>query len=174
MSVPKDIRYSLRQKLWAFADSVSWMKLGPVEKSHRYAAWTEDPAIGGVLSRFIDKGKVRLYIKDTLLKDYNRAQLQDHSRILSMLKIPSNAAVAQTYEKPHGLRFSDGREIAWGRADDWKVILLALHERAFLKRASKPYAAVLLSSGRYGDQGARAVVEDVAKRLSIGTVMWVS
>lgn len=174
MSVPKDIRHSLRTKLWVVADAMSWMNLGPIEKSRQYADWTEDPAIGGVLSRFIEKGKVRVYIKDTLLKDYNRARLQDHSRILSVLKIPPSSAFERTYEKPHGLRFPDGKEVAWGRADDWKTILLAIYERTYGNRNAKSFAVVLLSADRYGDDGARAIVEDAAKRLDIGRVVWLS
>lgn len=172
MSVPKDIRYSLRAKLWAVAENLSWMNLGPSEKSRQYANWTEDPDIGGVLMRYIEKGKVRLYLKDTLLKDYNRSRMRDHSRILSVLGIEPKCTVAEIYEKPHGLRFDDGREVAWGRADHWKTILLAMYERTYGDKDAKPYAAVLLAAGRYADGGARAVVEDAAKQLRIHRVVW--
>ena len=130
MSVPDEVRKQLRKQLSAVADELGWMSLSTTEKRKLYEDWTRDPKYGGTLARYIDKGQVRVYLKDTILKDYTRAAGADPSRPLRLLKIPADAPVAQTYIKPHGRRLADGRVICWGRASDWKLVLMAMTERS--------------------------------------------
>ena len=62
--------------------------------------------------------------------------------------------------------------VCWGKADDWKLVLLAVHERAFQRR-EEPFAAVLLPTyTRFLMAADRAVVEDACLRLGIGTLAW--
>ena len=68
MTLPRAIRDSLRERLWEAADRLEWAKLAQGDKARHYEVWTKDPSIGGVINRYIDGGKVRVYIKDTLLK----------------------------------------------------------------------------------------------------------
>jgi hypothetical protein len=91
----------------------------------------------------MDSGKVRVYIKDTLLKDYAGHRLADDVAPLRALGFSSPFAEAEeTYVKPHGRRLLDGRIVCWGRAEDWKSILMALHERAYVRESARPHAAV--------------------------------
>ena len=164
MSIPDTTRTTLKEKLWQRADNVEWATLSPMEKSHHYEAWTKDPEIGGRLGRYLGQGQIRVYIKDTLLKEYTRSRLADHKRPFRVLGIPDPAYVVEAYTKPHGRRLEDGRVICWGRADDWKTILMALHERTFGNSYSDSYAAVFLFSlGRFHEIHARVLVEDAAK-----------
>jgi hypothetical protein len=173
MSIPSPIRAEVKALLWKHADEIGWLNLNPGEKSKYYEIWTRDPNIGGVLSRFMDKGKVRVYIKDTLLKDYSRVRLSNAERPLRVLGIDTFEEVIQEYEKPHGRRLRDGRVFCWGRADDWKAILMAIHERAFTAPQAFPFAAVLLfKSTRFDDKRTRQVVEDAATKLCIKKVVW--
>jgi hypothetical protein len=81
--------------------------------------------------------------------------------------------VVETYEKPHGQRLADGRVICWGRVDAWKTILLALHERTFSHRGTRPFGAVLSqASGRFNEPHTRALVEDAAGKLGVERVVW--
>lgn len=106
-----------------------------------------------------------MYIKDTLLKDYTRTRLASHVKLFRILGISATAYVVQSYAKPHGRRLEDGRVICWRRADAWKTILMALHERTFGDSDSHPHAAVLLYSlGRFHEQEARAIVDDAAAK----------
>jgi hypothetical protein len=43
--------------------------------------------------------------------------------------IDREAEIAEVWERPHGRRLKDGRVVVWGSADDWKLILTAVHER---------------------------------------------
>ena len=175
MTVPDSTRTSLKENLWRQADALGWAMLSPVHKSRHYDAWTRDPEIGGRLGRYIDHGKIRVYINDTLLKGIIRSQLAGSERPFRVLRIADSAAVTKTYTQPHGRLLDDGRLICWGRADDWKSILLALHERTFSAPDIRPYAAIFLfSSGRFFDDDVRRLVADAANKLGIEIVTWLN
>jgi hypothetical protein len=89
------------------------------------------------------------------------------------LGIASDEAVTERYIKPHGLRLRDGRIVCWGRARDWKTILLAIYERASFAPNGSPSGAVLLfPSGRSAEEYYQKLIYDVARRLSIEQVVW--
>lgn len=173
MTVPEPTRNSLRETLWQQADELGWAMLSPSEKSRQYEAWTKDPKIGGRLGRFMNQGQVRVYIKDSLLKDFTRSQLAGFERPFRVTGISEYSSIAEIYTKPHGRRLGDGRLICWGRAHDWKTILMALHERAFDNPNICPYAAIFLfSSGRFNDDGVRRPIADAAQKLGIEKIVW--
>jgi hypothetical protein len=81
--------------------------------------------------------------------------------------------VDETFIKPHGRRLTDGRVLCWGRATDWKIILMAAFERSFASRGVTTFAVVLIeSAGKYSDTTARAVFIEAAKLLKIERVVW--
>lgn len=175
MNLPDDIRDRLRAKVWAIADQIDWQSLGPIEKTRHYENWTKDPEIGGVIRRFMDVRQVRVYLKDCLLKVYARERHSDAMLPFRLLDLSSDAAIEKQFIKPHGRRLSDGRVLCWGRAADWKAILMAVYERSFHDDGATPFAVVLLKAdGKYADPSARAIVEDAAKRLGIERLVWQS
>lgn len=44
---------------------------------------------------------------------------------------PQPQDVEESWERPHGKRLGDGRFIVWGNAEDWKLVVTAVHERAY-------------------------------------------
>lgn len=173
MTVPAGVRDSIRKILWERAEDLRWQDLSSGEKSKYYESWTREEALGGVLSRYIDATHVRVYIKDTLLKDFTRTRMAEPRRPLKAIGINPDLEEIEgieTFEKPYGVRLRDGRVVCWGRADAWKAILLAVHERAFEK--GEPYGAVLMSSPRFHDLDARRVVESAARKLGIHKLDW--
>ena len=173
MNVPDQVREELRTKLWEIADELDWVSLSPTVKSKYYEIWTRDPAIGGLLSRYIDLGYVRVYLKDTLLKDFAQHRLADQAGPSRMLDIPATAEVAKSYVKPHGRRFKDGRIICWGKASAWKSILMAAYERAYGEKNFKAHGVILThAAGRYSEPKTRGMVEAAAERLGIDRVVW--
>lgn len=172
MSLPSDLRDRIRQELWEEADELDWMRLSSRDKSGHYDDWVVREDIGGRLSRHMDPREVRVYLKDSVLKPYAAHQMESEERPFRVLGLPSDTAVVQRYEKPHGRRLSDGRVICWGRAANWKAILMALHERSFSEGLS-PWAAVLHSSqGRFMSADKRALVDAAAERLGIERLIW--
>jgi hypothetical protein len=171
--VPDAVRTELKARLWRIADQLRWAGLAASDKASLYEQWTRDPTIGGVLARFMDARRVRVYLKDTLLKDYTRERLDDWSRVSRVLRIPSDDTVAETYIKPHGRRLRDGRIVCWGRAEAWRDVLLALHERGVLCDRARPYAAVFLHPvARFAEPRIRAMIEQAATKLGIEKVVW--
>jgi hypothetical protein len=133
-----------------------------------------DANIGGVLAHYMDPRKVRVYIKDSLLKPYERTRLSGtKERILTTLAVPMDAEVTTRYTKPHGIRFTDGRIVSWGNSRDWKSIIMAMFEREFTNPRSSAFAIVLIENGKTADDGVRAMVREAATRLRIERVEWI-
>jgi len=171
MSVPVGIRREIKERLWAEADRLNWSALSAADKTRYYSMWTETESVGGRLGQYMDPRKVRVYIKDTLLKPYTRETSASPARVFRVLGVDGNTVATTTYIKPHGCLLPDGRQIAWSKASDWKLTLMALHERAF--GAGEPYAAVLTeAAARFGLASQRAVVESAAERLDIKRLIW--
>jgi hypothetical protein len=173
MTVPDEVRERVKALVWARANSIGWMDLSPVDKTSYYENWTNDPEVGGVLVRYIDKGQVRVYLKDSLLKDYVRLRLADDARPLRVLRISRKVRAEESFVKPHGRRLADGRVVCWGRAEDWKAVLMALHERTHGRAGAKPFAAVFMrAAGRFGESKVRNMIETAARKLGIRRVVW--
>jgi len=171
MSVPASIRREIKERLWAEAGRLNWSALSAADKSRYYSVWTEAEGVGGRLGQYMDPRKVRVYIKDTLLKSYTREASSNPVRVFRVLGIEENAEITATFIKPHGCLLSDGRHIAWSKASDWKATLMALHERTF--EEGEPCAAVLAeSAAKFGLASERAVVESAADKLGIKRLVW--
>lgn len=178
MRVPNDVRIGLREKLWALADELGWSSLGWSEKSTYYESWTKDPEIGGLLGNFMDQRRIRVYIKDTVMKGYARSRLADPKRVMRVLGLEEEGGngddlVITDYERPHGRLLRNSRVIAWGDAKDWKAVLMALHERAYSVSEGKPFAGVLMSAtGRFLEEDFREMVQDAASKLGVERLLW--
>lgn len=173
MSVPADLREQLRARLWQESDEVGWMHLSTGAKSRYYDNWARDSEVGGVLARYMDRSQLRIYLKDTLLKGYTNAKLADEGRPLRVLRVPEQVHVVDRFRKPHGCRLDDGRLICWGKASEWKMMLMALHERAFGGEGTRCGVVFFNALGTYRETGTRRLVEDAASRLGVEDVVWV-
>jgi len=171
MSVPESIREAIKQRLWSEADRLTWPRLSGSVKSTYYDSWARDPEIGDVLSRFMTRSQVRVYIKDSIMKDYLQERLSDPVRPLRILGL-NPQGIQKEFQKPHGVLTRDGRLVVWGRAEQWKLLLMTLHERAYQMK-HQPHAVVLMDAlGRFKQDLTREVVESAAERLGIAQVVW--
>lgn len=171
--IPDPIRKGLRQKLWALADDLDWPRREWYEKSAQYEAWTRDAEVGGLLAGYMDQRQIRVYIKDTIMKGYVRSRQASTSLPFSALGIDGEPEIAESHERPHGRRLKDGRVIVWGTADDWKLVLTAVHERSWGIVGARPFAAVLMwSVGKFAEPSLRAMVQDASDKLKIERLVW--
>ena len=171
--IPPSIRDMLRDKLWQKCDDLGWMSLQDVERAHYYELWTRDALIGGQLAHVMDARKVRVYIKDSLIKPYVRARLSlSETEVWRLLGLTATDRVAHFYIKPHGRRLEDGRVLGWGRSRDWKSILMAIFERGREQRSFSSFGVVLLESGKTESDRSRELVKEAAKRLGVANLVW--
>jgi hypothetical protein len=171
--IPDPIRKGLRQKLWTIADQLDWPRLDWYEKSAQYEEWTRDSEVGGLLANYMDQRQIRVYIKDTIMKGYVRSRQASTERPFSAVGIDGEAEIAEAWERPHGRRLKDGRVVVWGNADDWKLVLTAVHERSWGINGARPFAAVLMfSTGKFAEASVRAMVQDAADKLKIERLVW--
>jgi len=129
-----------------------------------------------VLTHFMDARKVRVYIKDSLLKPYLRTRLENGAEniLLAAGLNHDRVLVKSTYEKPHGRLFTDGKVICWGHSRDWKSIVISVFERAYQLDSGSSYAAVLVETGRTTNACAREMISELGCRLGLDRVIWVS
>ncbi len=174
-ALPIDIRNNIRHKIWAKADELDWPRISDVERTVWYENWTKDKDVGGVLSHFMDARKVRVYIKDSLLKPYLRSRLQDGwgQVLLAVNMEESEALLKKSYDKPHGRQLLDGRIICWGNSREWKSILISVFERAYRVDAGIPYAAVLMETGKTANAGMRQMILDASQKLELRHLAWI-
>lgn len=173
MKVPDAAYQRIKEKLWRIADERNWPTLSDQQKTALYEDWIRDSDVGGVLSRYLDPGSVRVYIKDTIMKPYGRERIKDFPPILRLLGLPDDSSVAETYIKPHGRRLTDGKVVSWGLSRDWKAILFAIFERAYVVKSATPFAAVIMfPNGKCQQPEYRKMIETAAMRLGIKHVIW--
>lgn len=173
MNLPDDVRDRIRDLLWERANELGWSMLSDAKRSRFYEQWTRETAIGGTLGHYMDPRKVRVYIKDSLLKPYERARVSATEQdILKILDVDPTFDVVDRYIKPHGLRFIGGQIIAWGKSRDWKLILMAMYERAAMIPGATAFGTAFLESGNTVDDSTRILVRRAAARLGIARVEW--
>jgi hypothetical protein len=173
MKVPDSALKPIKKRLWTQADEDGWTTLNDQMKTTLYEQWVRDEAVGNVLSRYMDTGEIRVYLKDTVMKPYGRERIKDPRPVLKLLGIPADEFVVEEYIKPHGRVFHDNRVVCWGLAKNWKAILLAVYERAKRRVGGVPHAAVLMyPSGATRQDAERLIIEDVAQRLGVQYLKW--
>ena len=173
MKVPDAAFKRIKEKLWRVADQRNWPTLSDQQKTALYEDWIRDDQVGGVLSRYLDPGNVRVYIKDTIMKPYGRERIKDFSPILRLLGLPEDARVVETFIKPHGRRLADGKVICWGLSRDWKATLFAVFERAYVARSGVPFAAVVMfPTGKCQQPEYRQMIEAAATRMGVKRLIW--
>lgn len=171
--VPEQIRNDLRDKLWGLADELGWSALSDADRSRIYEQWTRDLTIGGQIAHFMDPRKVRVYIKDSLVKPYERARLlASQAQIWHALGLAAPTIVAATFIKPHGCKLEDGKIICWGKSRDWKLILMAAFERSRAESNGRPFGVVLVETGKTSNTSTRDIVRQASLCLGIEKIYW--
>ncbi|MBB5857643.1 DUF4365 domain-containing protein [Amycolatopsis umgeniensis] len=72
--MPKKVRAAVVSSAYRAADQVGWDQLPNVERSRLYSAWVDDPSIGGIMAPYFSKQSIRIWLKDSLMKEYVRAK----------------------------------------------------------------------------------------------------
>lgn len=171
-ALPTAVKREVQTRLWTRAEALGWESMTVIARAKQYALWVSDPEIGAVLAGYMDARRVHPYLKDTLMKPYARANVSDAGRALTALGLAGTGTVAEKYERPHGVRLHSEGVVCWGKADDWKLVLMAAHERAFVRHVAIAGVVLLPPLSRFIQQLAREVVEDAGNKLGMGRIAW--
>lgn len=171
--LPKNVRDRMIQHISSAADSLNWSQLSDQQRASWYENWAKDKEIGGVLAHYMDARKVRVYIKDSLLKPYMSQRLEKRAEhVLDMAGIVFDARIkVRSFRKPQGLQLTDGTIICWGNARDWKTIIFAAFERSWGSLLVKKSVVVLLGSSVV-DEVTKRMAEEAATRLKVDKPIW--
>lgn len=71
--IPDNLRHEVIKTIYERLDFLHWEQLQDDERSEQYAAFVEDPVIGGKLLPYKDESGIRVWIKDGPAKEYRRA-----------------------------------------------------------------------------------------------------
>lgn len=170
-----EVREKIKDKVWAKAQELGWEKIPQAERSKWYENWSKDKDIGGVLSRYMDTRKIRVYIKDTLLKPYLRSCLEkswDQVRLVISADAKGRKVIRRL-EKPHGHILDGGLVVCWGNSRDWKAVVISAYERAYALDQGSAHSVVLLEAEKKTDCETKKMISDVAIRLGVSSVHWV-
>jgi hypothetical protein len=171
--VPKSVRMALQEELWSEAERLGWSSLSDGERSAHYARWTDEPAVGGTLGRYLKKGEIRVYVKDSLLKPYLRETRAQAGPYLELAGSLASSIVAERFIKPHGALLDDGTLIVWALARDWKTALMALHERSFGRRGIGRRTLILeRATGRFQESSVRKMIQAASERLGFDRLLF--
>jgi hypothetical protein len=173
--IPSKVRQQLKETLWRRADALNWSRISDSHRSQWYQNWSKDSQIGGVLAHFMDPRKVRVYIKDSLLKSYMREKSAfGLTSVAESLGVDgTNLPSVKRFAKPDGALLADGRLFCWGNSRDWKFVILATFERAYKTPMSHAHAVVFFETGQTLEAGTRQLVAAVAEHLRIERVVWI-
>jgi hypothetical protein len=170
MAVPKHIKDEVSEIIWKEADQLDWTHLNIAEKSSRYKIWAKDDRIGKVLTRYMPVERVHPYIKDSLLKPYAKSKKLEAYDVQNILNL-DEYSIVQEYVKPLGFRLEDGRIACWGRALDWKIVLLATFERSCEAEEFSAHTVILMEShGKFSTKKFQHIVSDACEKLKIDNI----
>lgn len=175
MNLPKAVKDIVAKTVQEKADELDWMRMTITEKAKYYEIWAADESIGGKLSFYMPFERVHKYIKDTIVKEYSRSRKHTSNEILIIIgckndKIPK----LKDYIKPLGTLLADGRLICWGRAKDWKIVLLSAFERMQTIKEVKTTIVVLTdASGNYKGKAFTKLAKDASERLQVSQLYFV-
>ncbi|WP_020678071.1 hypothetical protein [Geopsychrobacter electrodiphilus] len=70
--LPKDVRHAVRQTIYAKAEAFDYLHRSQLENSAFMDDLVKDCDVGGIISQYAPKEKIRTYIKDGVLKKYSK------------------------------------------------------------------------------------------------------
>ncbi len=71
--VPQGVREQVAKNVYQQLDALRWETIGNARKSKYYSDWVNDPSVGGALSVYMKRDRVRVWLKDGPVKEYSRA-----------------------------------------------------------------------------------------------------
>ncbi len=170
----KQIKKNVAKKIHSIADKADWSHLSIPERQKYYEEWTDDPEIGGTLAQIMEPRRIRVYLKDTIMKDYAKSKRPELKKLLGSLSY-SYIIASKNYIKPVGLLCDGNKLYTISVAKEWKISLLSAFERGYEVKNIKENVLFIIdhTSGRFVDNSYRKLIEDSSSRLGV-KIIWVT
>ena len=165
-----ELKKVVTQHVHELADSIDWTHLTVSERQKYYELWTNDPQIGGTLSRILPSHRIRVYLKDTIMKSYSRKQRPAIVDLLSLMSV-SYEHISQTFVKPQAVLCDSNKLYTLVAAKEWKVAIMSAFERGSEVYKLKKNVVFFTehTTGRFVDKEYRDLIDAAAKRLDVDT-----
>jgi hypothetical protein len=162
--VPPHVRDAVLYELYRQIGELDWDEVSLRQRTAYYTEWVEDPAIGGELADYYTAEGIRVWLKDTPVKEYARA-LEDFgpfARYTTKHLSPAREFIAQLLgptwsitprslaEKPmHCIASNEAetRYVCWGKASVFRDLLWAAVNEA-LNAETPPLIVVYTTEGK--------------------------
>jgi hypothetical protein len=170
----REVKEDVARRVHELADSLDWQHLSYAQRRQHYEAWTADPDIGGKLASVMDPSRVRVYLKDVIVKAYARSQRPDVRGFLETLAVDCGMVVRE-FKKPPALLCENQCLYTLAAAKDWKIAVMGAFERASEIPNLRENIVLITehTTGRFVDQSYRSFIESAGERLSV-EVRWVT
>lgn len=169
-----NIKLKITKEIYAIADEIDWLHLTISERQKHYEIWTADPNIGGQLEEVIDPRRVRVYLKDTIMKQYSKSKRPDLKKLLSQYSI-TYEKITREFSKPVSL-LCDTRDLyTLAVAKEWKTAIMSAFERGYSVRNLRQNKIFITDHtiGRFVDQSYRTLIQTAGYKLGI-EIVWVT
>lgn len=168
----KEVRRTVARRVHEIANASDWAHLNITERKAFYEKWTADNNIGGMLRQIMPASRIRVYLKDTIIRDYTRALRPSLEGMLKNKNIDCGAT--KQFNKPKAILCDKKALYTLAAALEWKGALLSAFERAHEARALEINKVFFIqhSRDRFVDSSYRAMIEDAARKLGI-SIEWV-
>lgn len=171
--IEAEIKQIVTERVRGIADRIDWQHLTIPEKNRYYVTWTNDPEIGGLLATIMDPGSVRVYLKDSIIKQYVRGKLPELDTLLRPLGFTYHT-ISRRFIKPIGI-LCDNRDLyTLAVAKEWKNAIMSAHERGCGVAQLRRNIVFITdyTTGRFVDLDYQRLIEGAASRLGV-QVRWV-
>ncbi|MDR2729069.1 MAG: hypothetical protein LBB56_08035 [Chitinispirillales bacterium] len=117
--IPREKAARIKDLVYSKADTHGYIARGRNENGQFMTALVEDFEVGGVLSEYMEKGKIRTYIKDSILNGYTKCRKKE---ILES-NLPTDT-IQKVYSVTSSLMRTIG-DTAICRSDDGKFYIIS-------------------------------------------------
>lgn len=169
-----DIKDTVTHRVHEIADEVDWAHLAIPQRQKYYETWTADPEIGGMLRQVMEQTRVRVYLKDTVMKTYSRNKRPVLQALLTSMSIPC-ACITKEFIKPQAVLCEGTSLYTLVAAKEWKIAIMSAFERGCeVKKLNKNIVFIIEhTTGRFVDKEYRDLIDSAATRLDV-QVHWLT
>jgi len=173
LELPGNPRQDIIKRVRELADKADWYHLKIHERSALYAQWVNDPTIGGELAKTEGAERVRIFLKDTVIKQYMREKRPKLRYLLKQMSLDCRY-VTREFEKPVALLCDSKRLYTLALAKEWRVAILSAYERAHGVTGLVENLVFFTDHDvdRYTDRSYKALIESAAEKLDV-KVHWI-